>query len=85
MTRTRTLSLYREILRTASRWPSVKRAAVIEEIRTEFRANRSTTEPAKVKDLVDQAATGLSYLQSQTGLGQVRGSEINYQFDAGPR
>merc|ERR1712087_847042 len=83
MTRSSTLALYRQILRTASRWPSVKRSAVIEEIRSEFRANRSETEAAKVEGLLAQAHTGLTYLRSQTGLGKASGSELSYHFDAG--
>jgi hypothetical protein len=34
MNAARTRSLYRDILRTAQRWPSVKRAKVIAEIRS---------------------------------------------------
>lgn len=82
-TRSNTLALYREILRTARRWPSVKRLAVIEEIRSEFRAHRSETEATKVKGLLAQANTGLTYLRTQTGLGKAGGREISYHFDAG--
>ena len=48
----------------------------------EFRANRVETDPAKVKDMIGQAQTGLTYLKTQTGLGNASGSDLNYSYDA---
>jgi hypothetical protein len=58
-------SMYRKILRAAARWPSIKRAAMIEEIKAEFRRNAAAplnTTPA----LLQQARDGLDTLQRQT-------------------
>ena len=58
-------SLYRQILRAAAEWPSIKRAAIIQEIRREFRENKSVTAERKAA-LLRQAHDGLDTLRRQT-------------------
>jgi hypothetical protein len=58
-------SLYRKILRTAAKWPSIRRAVIITEIRADFRRN-ATAPLDKTPALVQQARDGLDTLQRQT-------------------
>jgi hypothetical protein len=58
-------SLYRRILRTAAVWPSIRRAAIITEIRADFRRN-ATAPSDKAPALIQQARDGLDTLQRQT-------------------
>lgn len=58
-------SLYRQILRAAARWPSVKRTAIAAEIRRDFRENAGCP-PEKVATLVKQGREGLETMQRQT-------------------
>lgn len=59
-------ALYRQILRAAAEWPSKKRAAIIEEIRAEFRANASAPPGPRADELVAGARAGLQTLRRQT-------------------
>mmetsp|Transcript_42996 Transcript_42996/g.94182 ORF Transcript_42996/g.94182 Transcript_42996/m.94182 type:complete len:84 (-) Transcript_42996:37-288(-) len=80
-TKASTLRLYREILRHAGRWPSIKRESIIQEIRQEFRANRLEQDGAKAAAMIEQARIGLGSLKAQSGLGKRSGDE-QYSFDA---
>lgn len=61
------LSLYRQILFAARRFPSIKRHKIVEEIRQGFRENKSLGgEELKVK--LDVAIKGLGQLQQYTTL-----------------
>lgn len=73
-------SIYRSLLRTLEQWPSVKKKAVMEEIRTEFRQNAAEVDAAKIKSMVQEAEAGLVSLRQQCGLS-VEGTEINYAYD----
>ena len=75
-----TLRLYRNILRTAQNWPSIRRQKVIEEIRTEFRENRAEQNPERLAKLLKEAEIGLESLRAQTGFSG-DGNEISYQFE----
>ena len=57
------LHVYRQILRLAKNYPSIKRDGVIEEIRLEFRENKIETDEKKVKLAMDKALFGISHLQ----------------------
>ena len=76
-----TLSLYRQILRTAARWPSRRRANVIEEIKTEFRTNMHETDPTRQSEMQLDAQRGLAQLRAQCGLSS-DSSDVSYQFEA---
>jgi LYR motif-containing protein 4 len=61
------LSLYRQILSAARRFPSIKRNSIVEEIRVGFRENRNVQgEELKVK--MDIAIKGLGQLEQYSGL-----------------
>lgn len=59
-------SLYRQILREAQRFPSIKRDTLIEDIRAEWRVNSAKTDPAKVSHSIELALRGLETLQKYT-------------------
>ena len=75
-----TLSLYRQILRTAARWPSRRRANVIEEIKTEFRENMHETDTGRISEMQLDAQRGLEQLRAQCGLSS-DSSDVSYQFE----
>ena len=60
--RSQTLGLYRQILRTAQHWPSIKREAVVLSIREEFRRNAGETRPEKLERMFVEAQAGLAQL-----------------------
>ena len=62
------LRLYRAILRAAERFPSKKRAAIIEDIKLEFREGATVTDSALVQRRVAVAQDGLARLRQYSGL-----------------
>ena len=61
-----TRSLYLNVLREAKRYPSVKRDAVVEEIRKGFRDHRDETDPSTIQRQIDIAINGLAQLRQFT-------------------
>ena len=78
--RPRALVLYREILRTLQRWPSVKRESVALEIRNEFREKMHETNVERRTKFVEEAEAGLRSLRQQCGLGE--GTDVSFNSDA---
>mmetsp|Transcript_62194 Transcript_62194/g.122907 ORF Transcript_62194/g.122907 Transcript_62194/m.122907 type:complete len:92 (-) Transcript_62194:93-368(-) len=74
-----TLTLYKDILRTAQRWPSIKRHSIIDEIRNEFRKNRTEAKPKRVDKMLSEARDGLASLRQQCGLSDA--NDISYAYD----
>ena len=66
--RTDVLRLYRAILRAAARFPSKKRASIIEDIKLEFREGAVVREPAAVQRRLAVAHDGLVRLRQYSGL-----------------
>ena len=62
------LHLYRRILKEAKVFPSIKRNAIIEEIRLEFRINSSETDSEKIKQQIKVAVRSLEQMESLTKL-----------------
>ena len=62
------LRLYRHILRNAMAFPSIKRDALVENIKLEFRENRDLEDGAELQQKLDVASKGLQQLRSYTGL-----------------
>ena len=73
------LGLYRTILRTAQHWPSIKKEAVKNEIRDEFRRNLGETDPQKIEKMLVEARAGLQSLRQQCGMSE--GSDVQYMYD----
>jgi LYR motif-containing protein 4 len=57
------LAIYRAILRNARFYPSRKRGAIIEEIKSIFHENKDLTDPGKVSNELQKARIGLQELQ----------------------
>lgn len=76
--RAEALILYRQIMRTAQSWPSIKKQAVINEIRDEFRINMGEADPQKLEKMLGEARAGLQSLRQQCGMS---GSDIQYYYD----
>jgi LYR motif-containing protein 4 len=59
-TRSRVLSLYRQLLRGAEKMPTPnRRKFVIRKTRTEFKANKGVTDPKEIKDGIRLADVNL--------------------------
>lgn len=58
------LQLYRQILKAAREFPSVKKNAIIREIKAEFRANQSLADSGKIAHCRELAERGLSDLSA---------------------
>jgi hypothetical protein len=78
--RSKALYLYRDLLRTLQRWPSVRRDKVAAEIRAEFRQNQNESDPSKSAKMLADAEAGLQSLRQQCGLS-AHGTEIAYAYD----
>lgn len=57
------LHMYRQILRLAAAYPSIKRKSVREEIRMEFRQNKSETDEDKLQHAKEKAIYGITHLR----------------------
>merc|ERR1712194_488992 len=68
LTRVETRSLYRALLKAALTFPSKRRANIVTEIRTEFRANSLETEPVAIKAMIKEAEHALFEL-ARFGVG----------------
>lgn len=68
--RTYVLALYREILRCAKTYPSIKRDQVISNIRAEFRINKAVSDQVQLDQLLDKAEHGLGVLRRYRALDQ---------------
>ena len=77
--RPRALVLYRDILRTLQRWPSVRRDKVAAEIRDEFRSNQREPAGERRQKMLEEAEAGLRSLRQQCGLSD--GTEVSYACD----
>ena len=60
--------LYRHILKAARRFPSIKRDAIVEDIKTEFRENKGLSDPKEIKQKMEVAVRGLQELEVYTQL-----------------
>lgn len=70
------LLLYRHILKAAKQFPSVKRQAILEDIRTQFRENRVLSDPAKVQHEIGVALRSLETLEQYAGMSGSRSAEL---------
>lgn len=60
--------LYRDILRAAARFPSVKRAAIIRDIKEEFHSKKGLSDSAEILKARKVAVDGLMQLEDFAGL-----------------
>ncbi len=62
------LLLYRNIVKHAKVFPSIKRDGILREIRSEFRKNKSLMDPIKVNLELQKATEGLNKLMMYVNL-----------------
>lgn len=79
-TRPRALTLYRDILRTLQKWPSVRRDRVALEIRSEFRVKMHEPNAERRAKMVEEAEAGLRSLRQQCGLSD--GTDVAFNADS---
>lgn len=60
-------SLYRQILKAAKRFPSIKRDRIVQDIKTEFHENKALSDPEKVTAARKVAVSSLQQLQDYVG------------------
>jgi hypothetical protein len=70
------LVLYRRILKAAGSFPSVKRNAILRDIKAEFREHKELADPATVQEKIQVAQRSLEELESYVGMAK-DGAEIS--------
>ncbi|KAK9844185.1 hypothetical protein WJX81_007365 [Elliptochloris bilobata] len=75
--------LYRKILRAAKLFPSIKRNAIIADIKVEFREGQAVSDPAEVKRRRALALQSLGQLEDYAGLARSESKDIDI-FLKGP-
>ncbi|DBA00931.1 TPA: hypothetical protein N0F65_006131 [Lagenidium giganteum] len=60
--------MYRRILKLAARYPSIKRDAIIRDIKLEFHENKALTDAAVIEQKVLAARAGIAELAQYAGL-----------------
>lgn len=73
---TQVLLLYRRILKAARLFPSVKRDAIIQDIRQQFREHRAMSDPARVRHELGVALRSLEQLEQYAGLSTAGSEEL---------
>ncbi|KAA6423586.1 MAG: hypothetical protein FRX49_06646 [Trebouxia sp. A1-2] len=61
--------LYRDILKAAKRFPSIKRNQILEDIKTEFHANKAMSNKEEIAKARQVAISSLQQLRDYVGLG----------------
>lgn len=85
-TTSRTLTLYRNILKGAKRFPSIKRLKIVEEIRIGFRENKNLVDEKILKKQLDIAYKGLEQLDVYNKLPKQSHSwEVNMEKEPMPK
>jgi hypothetical protein len=62
------IRLYRDILKHATKYPSIKRKKIITEIKVGFRASKNETDKLKIQEGLMKAIKGLDQLKMYTML-----------------
>jgi len=74
------LHLYRQILRAAERYPSVKRPKIIQGIKLEFREKKNLDSQAEIANAIKEADDGLVALRKYSTLVSNKSSEWNWNL-----
>jgi LYR motif-containing protein 4 len=78
------IKLYKDILKAAKAFPSVKRNKIIEEIKVTFRANRNLDKEEDILKAISVATKGLSQLSMYSGLKGNRSGVWSVQLEQTP-
>mmetsp|Transcript_8292 Transcript_8292/g.25970 ORF Transcript_8292/g.25970 Transcript_8292/m.25970 type:complete len:100 (+) Transcript_8292:31-330(+) len=76
-------ALYRNLLKQAKVFPSIKRKELYEDIRQEFRENKGLTDEAKIEKEIEKAVRGVQQMAMYTSLDP-NASEWTVQMDENP-
>lgn len=71
------LHVYRQILKAARFFPSIKRDRIIAEIKHDFRAKKDLTDPERLSHARELAERGLSDLQAYLPAARDAGGDIS--------
>jgi hypothetical protein len=86
MTNPEILILYRQILKRAKIFPSKNRYRIFNEIRAEFRRNRSIEDPKKLETAISLAKKGLGQLSMYTDLPSTQKDwQVNLEEEPMPK
>lgn len=72
--------LYRRVLKLAAQYPSIKRDAIIRDIKLEFREAQHLTDATQIRAKVQAARQGIVELSQYTNLSQ---SAMTWSVDVG--
>uniref|UniRef100_K3WLY3 Complex 1 LYR protein domain-containing protein n=1 Tax=Globisporangium ultimum (strain ATCC 200006 / CBS 805.95 / DAOM BR144) TaxID=431595 RepID=K3WLY3_GLOUD len=72
--------IYRRILKLAAQYPSIKRNAIIRDIKLEFRENKHLTDASAIHAKVQSARQGIVELSQYTNLNP---SSMTWKVDVG--
>eukprot|EP01031_Cornospumella_fuschlensis_P029317 gene29317-35391_t len=78
------IKLYKEIIKAAKAFPSVKKNKIVEEIRVSFRANKDLQDGKEIEKALSLAVKGLSQLSMYSGLRANRGVSWSVQLEQNP-
>ncbi|RYH30315.1 LYR motif-containing protein [archaeon] len=78
------IKLYKEIIRAAKAFPSIKKHKIVQEIRVSFRANKDLKDEKEVEKALSLAVKGLSQLSMYAGLRSTRGVSWSVQLEQNP-
>ncbi|KAK9829362.1 hypothetical protein WJX72_005410 [[Myrmecia] bisecta] len=67
--------LYRQILRAAKQFPSIKRNQIVEDIRQEFQAHKNLTDSGAIRLQRQLAVDGLRQLEDYVGVTQKKSND----------
>ncbi|KAI3438901.1 hypothetical protein D9Q98_001316 [Chlorella vulgaris] len=70
------LLLYRRILKAAKLFPSVKRGAILDDIKHQFREHKALSDPAQVKHELGVALRSLGELEQYARMSGTGSSEL---------
>lgn len=74
--------LYRDILKAAKRFPSIKRNKILEEIKVEFHANKTMQNEEEVAKARQVAVSSLRQLHEYVGIGGSSDSAVQLRGTA---
>lgn len=72
--------MYRRILKLAQRYPSIKRDAIVRDIRAEFHENKALTDAQQVREKLMAARAGIQELSQYASL---HASALDWRVEVG--
>jgi hypothetical protein len=76
-TKEHVLLLYRQILRAAKHFPSVKKEAIIRDIKLEFRDHKQISDPKQIQHRMQVGIRSLEQLESYSGMNSKSSNDFS--------